>query len=83
MERWRVQFKPSDVETATSLFRKQVHITGRAVHYRVAAPKIVVQSIVADTDRDYEAAFDELFGSYKKIFNADLKTLIEQAREED
>jgi hypothetical protein len=83
LERWRVQFKPSDVEVATSLFRKQVQITGKAVHYRVAAPKIVVESIAADTDRDYEAAFDELFGSYKNVFKADLKTLMKQVREED
>jgi hypothetical protein len=83
LERWRVQFKPSDIEVATSLFRKQVHVTGRAIHYRVAAPKIVVESIVADTDRDYEAAFDELFGRYKNVFKADLQTLIKQVREED
>lgn len=82
-ERWRVQFKPSDEEIATRLFRKQVHINGRAVHYRVAAPKIVVESIVADTERDYEAAFDELFGSYKNVFKADLPTLLKQVREED
>jgi hypothetical protein len=83
LDAWRVQFKPSDIEIATSLFRKQVHIIGCAVHYRVARPKIVVESIVADTDRDYEAAFDELFGSYKNVFNADLNTLIRQVREED
>ncbi|HTX41490.1 MAG TPA: hypothetical protein VMD25_06655 [Acidobacteriaceae bacterium] len=83
MERWRVQFKSSDVDKATCLFRKQVHITGRAVHYRVTTPKVVVESIEPDTERDYEAAFDELFGSYKDVFKADLETLIKQAREED
>ena len=83
LERWRVKFKPSDSAAATVLFRKQVCVTGRAIHYRVAAPVIVVESIVADAERDYEAAFDELFGSYKNVFKADLGTLLKQVREEE
>jgi hypothetical protein len=81
-ETWRVQFRSGDNEAVNKLFRQQVHITGKAVYYRVATPKIVVETIELDTERDYESAFDELFGSYKKVFNSDLKTLIKQMREE-
>lgn len=82
-ESWRVQFKSTDSDLVTSLFRKQVVVTGRAVYYNVTRPKIVVESIAPDTDRDYEAAFDEIFGSYKGVFNADLKTLIKRNREDE
>ena len=83
LERWRVQFKSSDSAIATPLFRKQVHIIGRAVHYRVASPKIIVDSIAPDPERDYETAFDEIFGSYKKVFNADFATLMKRVDEEE
>ena len=82
-QRWRVQFKSSDSAIATPLFRKQVHVVGRAVHYRVASPKIVVDSIAPDPERDYESAFDEIFGSYKKVFNADTATLMRRVDEEE
>ena len=82
-ETWRVQFKADDVAKATALFRKQVVITGQAIYYRVATHKIVAESIEPDVERDYEEAFDELFGKYKGVFNADLKTLIKQMREDD
>jgi len=81
-ESWRVQFKPSQIDNAVHLFRKQVAVTGKAVYYRVTSPKIVVDSIVADADRDYEAAFDELFGCYRDAFNADTATLVKRMREE-
>jgi len=80
---WRVQFKTADVATATPLFRKQVHVIGKAVYYRVRVPKIVAESIVADPERDYESAFDEIFGSYKNVFKADLATLLKRVDEEE
>jgi hypothetical protein len=82
-EPWRVQFKTGDSDLATSMFRKQVIVTGRAVYYNATRPKIVAESISLDTDRDYEAAFDEIFGSYKAVFNADLSTLIKRNREDE
>lgn len=82
-EPWRVQFKSADSDLATSMFRKQVIVTGRAVYYNVTRPKIIAESISLDTDRDYEAAFDEMFGSYKNAFNADLSTLIKRNREDE
>jgi hypothetical protein len=81
-ECWRVQFKPSDTDKVTPLFRKQVMVTGKAVYYRVATPKIIADSITQDTDRDYESAFDELFGCYKEVYNTDTKTLLKQLRED-
>jgi hypothetical protein len=81
-EAWRVQFKSGDSAIATPLFRKQVHVIGKAVYYRVKLPKIVVDSIVLDPERDYESAFDEMFGSYKNVFNADFATLMRRVDEE-
>jgi hypothetical protein len=82
-EPWRVQFRSSEGDHVTSMFRKQVIVTGRAVYYNATRPKIVAESIALDTDRDYEAAFDEIFGSYKNVFNADLSTLIKRNREDE
>lgn len=82
-EIWRVQFKAQDADRVTPLFRKQVHVVGKAVHYRVKTPKIVAESIVLDPDRDYETAFDEIFGSYKNVFNADFDTLMKRNNEEE
>lgn len=82
-EVWRVQFKPRDAERATPLFRKQVHVIGKAVYYRVKTPKIVAESIVPDPDRDYEAAFDEIFGSYKDVFKMDFDALMKRNNEEE
>ncbi len=82
-EPWRVQFKSADSDLATTMFRKQVVVTGRAVYYNVTRPKIVADTIALDTDRDYEAAFDEIFGSYKGVFNANLNTLIKRNREDE
>jgi len=82
-EVWRAQFKPNDAERVTPLFRKQVHVIGKAVYYRVKTPKIVADSIVLDPDRDYEAAFDEIFGSYKNVFNTDFDTLMRRNNEDE
>jgi hypothetical protein len=41
-----------------------VVVTGKAVHYRIATPKIIADTIAADAERDYETAFDEVFGCY-------------------
>ncbi len=82
-DKWRVQFKPQDADSVTPLFRKQVQVIGKAVYYRVQTPKIVAESIVLDPDRDYETAFDEIFGSYKNVFNADFDTLMKRNNEEE
>jgi hypothetical protein len=71
-EAWRIQFKPSDIDEVTRLFRKQVMVTGKAIYYRVATHKLVAESISADSERDYEAAFDELNGCYKDAFSPEL-----------
>lgn len=82
-EPWRVQFRADDLEKVTGLFRKQVVVSGRAVYYNVTRPKIVAESVVLDEDRDYEAAYDEIFGSCKDVLGSDLDTLIRRNREED
>lgn len=79
---WRVQFKQSELENVTPLFRKQVIVTGTAVYYRVATPKLIAKTVLPDADRDYVSAFDELFGCYREAFNSDTKALIKKMREE-
>ncbi len=79
-EVWRVQFKPSDLERVVRLFRRQVSVTGRALYYRIEKPKIVAEDITQDRERDYEAAFDELYGCDKDTFRADFETLLREMR---
>lgn len=81
-EVWRVQFKAADQDKVTPLFRKQVAVSGTAVYYRVTTPKMVASRIEADKDRDYEAAFDELFGCDKQLYKTDFDTLLRQMRGE-
>ena len=81
-EAWRVQFRSGFTDKATLLFRKQVVVTGRAVYYRIATPKIIADDITQDTERDYEAAFDELFGCYKERFDTNIGVLLKRIREE-
>ena len=81
-ESWRIQFKSGDDEAIAKLFRQQVQVTGTAVYFRVASPKIIVDSITLDSERDYEAAFDEMFGKYKGVFKSDLQSILKQMREE-
>ncbi len=80
---WRVQFPSGEDAEIAKMFRQQVQITGTAVYYRVATPKIIVQKIELDAERDYESAFDEMFGCYKNVLKSDLSTLIKQMRQED
>lgn len=77
-ELWRVQFKPEFESKAAPLFRKQVIVTGRAVYFRVRTPKIVVTDIDMDRERDYESAFDDLFGCNRDLYNADLPALLKE-----
>jgi len=79
-ELWRVRFGNADIDKVTGLFRKQVLITGKAVYYRAQTPKVVVDEITQDVERDYESAFDELYGCNKKVYDADLKTLLKEIR---
>ena len=81
-EFWRVQFQSGDDEAIAKLFRQQVQVTGTAVYFRVASPKILVDSIALDPERDYEAAFDGMFGKYKGVFKSDLQSILKQMREE-
>lgn len=79
-ELWRVQFKGSDDAQITPLFRKQVAVTGTAAYYPVQTPKLVAEQISQDPDRDYEAAFDELYGCNKELYNAPLDDLLKEIR---
>lgn len=81
-ESWRVQFKMSDVGTVSQLFRKQVSITGKAYYFRAQSPKLVAERIVVEQERDYEKAFDDLFGCDKELFNSDFASLLNELRGE-
>jgi hypothetical protein len=82
-EAWRIQFKATDTENASSLFRKQVMVRGLAKYYRIATPKLIAEDIAPDTERDYEQAFDELFGCDREAYPLDLASTLKQMREDD
>jgi hypothetical protein len=77
---WRVQFDSTHHATVTNLFRKQVQITGRAFYYGVYPPKIIPapDGISVDEERDYEAAFDELYGSARETLGGDFDDLLKE-----
>ena len=79
-ETWRVQFGEDNAEKAASLFRKQVVITGAAKYYRIASPKLIAADIVPDQERDYEKAFDELYGCDRKIYGDDFDKALKEMR---
>jgi hypothetical protein len=81
-EAWRIQFKAGDADAVTRLFRKQVTISGKAYYYRAHAPKLVATETKAEHERDYEAAFDELYGCDKNLYKSDLSTLLKEMRGE-
>jgi len=79
-ENWRVQFDTKAHPDVTTLFRKQVQVTGRAYYYEAYPPKIVPKAdgIAVDEERDYLAAFDELYGSAKETLGSDFDTLLRE-----
>ena len=79
-ETWRVQFKASDKTKARDAWGEQVTITGRVSYYRVASPRIEVESIEVDPERDYESSFDELFGCDRDAYKVGLDMLLEEIR---
>jgi hypothetical protein len=79
---WRLQFAAHDAERAAHLFRQQIYVIGRAHHYRAVAPKVIVTQFGADEERDYEAAFDRLYGLKREAYKAGLQELLEELRGE-
>ncbi len=65
--RWRVEFPAEYAAKAAALFRRQVFVTGRAVHYRGIAPKLEAREFGPDDDRDYDLAFTEMFGASPEL----------------
>ena len=52
---WRVRFDPSDKRKARELWSTPIYLTGRALYYRAASPKIIVSEFGPDEPRDYVA----------------------------
>lgn len=82
-ETWRIQFGADSAEKVTGLFRKQVAVTGTGKYYRIAAPKLVATDIGLDQERDYEKAFDELFGCDRNIYGDDFQQALKEMRGEE
>lgn len=80
---WRLQCTPADKGRVAPLFGRQVRVNGTALYYRVASTKIIVREIDIDKDKDFDAAFDELFGSDRALYNADFDTLMRRMRGDD
>jgi hypothetical protein len=82
-ETWRIHFRPAIAEKVASLFRKQVAVTGTGKYYRIAPPKLEATDIAHDEERDYETAFDELFGSDRHIYGNDFEKALKDMQGED
>lgn len=82
-ETWRIQFSADSAEKVAGLFRKQVAVTGTGKYYRIAAPKLIATDIGLDQERDYEKAFDELFGCDRKIYGDDFQKALKEMRGEE
>jgi hypothetical protein len=82
-EVWRIQFNAESAEKVTCLFRKQVAVSGTGRYYRIAAPKLIATDIIQDQERDYEKAFDELFGCDRKLYGDDFQKALKEMRGED
>ena len=82
-ERWRVQFENEYQPEAVPLFRRQVRIFGDAYYFHARTPKLIASKVDADEQRDYLAAFDEIFGINKELYGADLQTLLRHRYGED
>jgi len=82
-ETWRIHFRPAIAEKVASLFRKQVAVTGTGKYYRIATPKLEATDIAHDEERDYETAFDELFGSDRHIYGNDFEKALKDMQGED
>jgi hypothetical protein len=82
-ERWRIEFGAHDEDTAKPLFRQQVQVTGDAFYFQTRTPKLIASEVRPDEQRDYLAAFDDLFGANKDIYKANLQTLLSRRYGED
>lgn len=82
-ETWRIHFRPAIADKVASLFRKQVAVTGTGKYYRITAPKLEAIDIAHDEERDYEKAFDELFGSDRHIYGNDFEKALRDMQGED
>lgn len=84
-DKWRVQFRDDDQDRVTPLFRRQITVTGTAHYYQTKSPKLISYpgSVSPDEDRDYERAFNEIFGCEKHSFTAPLDKLLKMRYEED
>jgi len=80
-EIWRVRFATKDQDEVVKLFRKRVVIEGDVTYFRIANPKIEVRHIDRDPERDYDTAFDELYGCDADIYgNENFESLISEMR---
>jgi hypothetical protein len=84
-DRWRVQFTDGDQDRVMPLFRRQITVTGTAHYYQTKNPKLVSYSgtVSLDEDRDYDSAFNELFGCEKTAFSAPLDELLRMRYKEE
>jgi hypothetical protein len=83
-EKWRVRFKSTEESDILHLFRKRVAVTGRAEYYEAYAPRLVAETYHLDKQRDYEAAFEELYGMDADIYGKeDFGTILREMKGEN
>jgi len=80
-EKWRVRFNSSDLEEVLHLFRKRVVVTGLAEYYAAYPPRLIAETFHIDQQRDYEAAFDSLYGMDADIYgNENFESLVREMK---
>ena len=82
-EVWRARFDSAQEKEILALFRKHVVLHGDVTYFQGLSPRIDVTKAALDEDRDYEAAFEELYGCDADIYGKeDFGALIAEMRGE-
>ncbi len=80
-EVWRARFDSTQEAEVLALFRKHVVLEGDVTYFEGLSPRIDVKKAAVDESRDYEAAFDELYGCDADIYGKeDFGALIAEMR---
>lgn len=80
-EVWRTRFDSTQEAEVLALFRKRVVLQGDVTYFQGLSPRIDVTKAALDESRDYEAAFDDLYGCDADIYGKeDFGALIAEMR---
>lgn len=70
-EIWKVRFANREERHIVPLFRKRVRVEGDARYYKASYPRLSVEKIDLDKPKNYDAAFNRLYGVDAGIYGGD------------